>query len=187
MNNEKDKSNIIGTIVIVLVIIAVVFAGTYAWISYRSQKTAMVLTIGNVNNIQVTLTPYQFNSTISPVSSYANQKYTSVSAVNNGQSTGNVRLYYHINSIADELKIASFKYTMERSTNNGSSYALYASGSGNFTTATNNGDLTILTDAIPANGKYKYKVYIWLDSNGGNQTGASGKTLDCELRAAIEE
>jgi hypothetical protein len=179
----KEKLGKKSVIVLVVLLLAVIATGTYAWLSYRSNDTAMVLTIGDIDSIRITLSPYQITTTASPVSTYTNEPYSSITAANAASTAKTFNLFYKINTIADELKISSFKYTVTKSTN-GTSYSSYLTG--NFSTASNGNDLNIKTsESIPAGTTYYYRVYIWLDSSGGNQASASGKTLDCELRASI--
>lgn len=183
IDNDIKKISIKSLVMIIIAIVAVITVGTFAWLTYRSNDTAMVLTIGDINDVEVTLSPYKIEGTFSPVSTYTNEKYTNVTAVNNNTSARNFKLYYHINSIASELKISSFKYSITKSTDNGSSYSHIKTG--NFTTASNGNDMTIWEESLPNGANYKYKVYIWLDSSGGNQSSAQGKTIDAELRAEI--
>ena len=183
LDNDIENLSLKSFIMIVVSMAIIISFGTYAWLSYRSNETAMVLTIGNINNVEITLSPYRITSVANPVATYASEKYTNVTAINSNNIPRNFTLYYKINNIANELKIASFKYTIERSTNNGSSYSLLKTG--NFTTASSGSNMTILEENLPASTTYKYKVYIWLDANGGNQASAQDKTLDCELRASI--
>ena len=188
MENEIkkiSKFNIKTILFIIIIFIAIISLGTFAWLTYRSNDTSMVYTVGDINNVEITLSPYQIKTTISPVTSYTSEKYTNVTATNNSDTARDIKLYYQINSIAEELKITSFKYTIERSTNNGTSYTQYKTG--NFVSAVSGNNMTILEESMPSNTTYKYKVYIWLDGSMGNQASASGKSLDCELRASIVE
>lgn len=181
MNNKIIKNKSI--FMLILAILVIITVGTFAFLTYRSNNTAMVLTIGDINDVEITLSPYQITGTFNPISTYTNEKYTNVTVKNSNSSSRNITLYYQINSIANELKIASFKYTITKSTDNGSSYSHLKTG--NFASATTGSNMNITEESIPAGATYKYKVYIWLDSSGGNQASAQGKTLNAELRALI--
>ena len=37
----------------------VVVGSTFAWFTYQSKRSALVLTIGDINNTQIELSPYQ--------------------------------------------------------------------------------------------------------------------------------
>jgi len=160
----------------------IIVVGTYAWLSYRSNDTAMVLTIGEINNTQVTLSPYQIKASLLPQVTYTNDNYVTVTAINNSSSPRKVTLFYKINSIDNELISSDFKYTIERSTD-GTTYTQYQTG--NFSSAVNGAELTILEEKLSANTTYYYKVYLWIDGSNGGQSYIQGKSFSGELRADI--
>lgn len=163
----------------------IIVVGTYAWLSYRSNDTAMVLTIGEINNVQVTLSPYQIKASLLPQVTYTSDNYVTVTAVNNSTSPRKINLYYKINSIDNELISSNFKYTIERSTD-GTTYTQYQTG--NFSSASNGAEITILEESVPGNSTtYQYKVYLWLDGTNSGQSYMQGKSFNGELRAAIME
>ena len=179
-NMENKKRYILVSIIIMLLVILV---GTYAWLTYRSNKTAMVLTIGDIDNVRVTLSPYQIKTEMTPVLAYTSADYVSVEAINNNNYLNNITLYYKINSIDSALVNSNFRYTIERSTDNGSTYSSYKTG--NFSAANTTDDFVILTEDIPKNSTYKYKVYVWLYGSGGGQNNVQGKSFNGELNASI--
>lgn len=174
-----SKKNIL---IVILGIILVSIVGTFAWFTWRSNETALVLTVGDISSAQVTLKPYKIEAELAPATTYEDQVYTNVSAVNNGTTTKKVSLYYHINNIDTALVSESFKYTITKSTDNGVTYTEYKTG--NFSTASNNMDLYIMDESITSSESTKYKVYIWLDGSNPN-VGVSGKSFSGELRAEI--
>lgn len=176
-----SKKNIL---IVILGIILVSIVGTFAWFTWRSNETALVLTVGDISSAQVTLKPYKIEAELAPATTYEDQVYTNVSAVNNGTTTKKVSLYYHINNIDTALVSESFKYTITKSTDNGVTYTEYKTG--NFSTASNNMDLYIMDESITSSESTKYKVYIWLDGSNPN-VGVSGKSFSGELRAKIED
>ena len=66
MKKDKISLLIFGLIMISIIIIV----GTYAWFTWRSKETALVLTVGDINNVQVTLKPYKIDSEIIPTLSF---------------------------------------------------------------------------------------------------------------------
>ena len=84
-NKSFKKVNIILTIVAVIMVIS----GTFAWLKYRSDNTAMELTVGNINNVQITLKPYQLNLKLTPMLTYTDLDtsgdYITVKVTNNGK------------------------------------------------------------------------------------------------------
>ena len=183
MNTFIDNKKRISTkniIIMIIAIILVLIAGTYAWLSYRSNNTSMILTIGELNDVQITLSPYKISSNFSPVEAYTDQtKYSSVTVKNSNSSPRTVKLYYHINDIPTALRISSFKYTITKGTDDSNFTHLKT---GNFSSATSNSDFEILEESVNSGTTY-YRVYIWLDKSGGNQSSAQGKTFDAELLA----
>ncbi len=110
--HKKVKLSNKNILLIVIGIVLVSLAGTFAWFTWRSNDTALVLTVGDISSAQVTLKPYKINAELAPTTSYEDQVYTNVTAVNNSTTAKKINLYYHINKIDSELISASFKYTI---------------------------------------------------------------------------
>ena len=92
MNSNFGKRHIL---MIIFLMIGVIVIGTFAWLSYRTQDTAMVLTVGEIDSVRVTLKPYQINSTMGSVTGYTSGIVTEVTASNSGAYTGSFRLFYN--------------------------------------------------------------------------------------------
>ena len=180
MSKKKIMYGIYGIFFGVFILI-----GTYAWLTWKSKETALVLTIGNINNIQITLKPYVIDDELLPVLSHESGVSTNVDVVNNSSVKKKFKLYYKINDIAEELIDEAFKYTITRSTDNGNTYEIYKEG--NFVGTTSNSNLEILEETIVKNDNYKYKVYLWLDGDGNSQGNVQGKGFSGELRAEFLE
>ena len=176
---NKNKYLIITFIFIAVIIIT----GTFAWLSYRSKKTSLVFTVGDMNNMQVTLSPYQIDAEIDPELDYTDSNYVNVSATNNQNEAMNYTLYYDIEEIDSALQSTDFKYTIERSIDNGTTYTEYITG--DFSTANTTNDFVILDEDVPEETTYKYKVYIWVDGYTNPNTGIEGATFKGELKADI--
>ena len=186
MDETKNKISKKSILIIMFAVIGILMAGTFAWLSYRTQETAMVLTIGDIKGLYVTLTPYQINDTLSPVSDYLDGIVVDVTAQNNSTTVEDTfNLFYLVQTIDNALKDEGFKYTISKSTNNGSSYSVVKTG--DFSNASNGNNLYIYDDNVPANTTYKYKVYIWIDSSSGNQSNMQNKSFNAELRANISQ
>ena len=183
MENTKII-NIKNFLMILVIMISIISLGTFAWLSYRSNDTAMVLTIGEIDGMSVTLKPYQINSSLNPVTTYDSGIVIDVTANNKKSSSDNFKLFYKIDSIDSELVNSSFKYTVTKSTNNGSTYTEVKTG--DFSTASSNSELEIYKESVPGNNTtYLYKVYLWIDGNMGDQSAMQGKVFTGELRAKI--
>ncbi len=173
MTNEKNTKKSI--LIIAFIIVVIISVGTYAWLSYASQKTAMVLTIGNINSIEVRLSPYQINATLAPKTQYTSGILTTVSAANNSTSAKKIELYYDIKSISSSLTSGDFKYKIIRTNDN-------AAYDGTFASATV-GKKSILTQSVPAGTTYNYNVYLWID--GYSNANAASGSFEGDLRANI--
>ena len=176
---NKNKYLIITFIFIAVIIIT----GTFAWLSYRSKKTSLVFTVGDMNNMQVTLSPYQIDAEIDPELDYTDSDYVNVTATNNRDEAMNYTLYYDISEIDSALQSTDFKYTIERSIDNGSTYTEYITG--DFSAANTTDNFITLDEDIPAETTYKYRVYVWLDGYTNPNTGIEGATFKGELKADI--
>ncbi len=178
MDNEVKNTKIKGLIFTIVLIITVIATGTFAWLSYRTNDTALSLVIGDLNNIQITLKPYQLDLELSPVLSYtsldADEEYVTVSVVNNSSSKQYFSLFYDIHEIDSSLVSNDFKYTVLKSTDNWSTSNVDTSG--NFLNANTTDNFIVLDEiSIPANTTWYYKVYTWVD--GGNNPNISNASL----------
>ena len=181
MNNEVKVTNIKSLIITFAIILTVITVGTFAWLSYRSKSTAMVLTIGDINDMQITLKPYQLDLELSPVLTYtsldANEEYVTVTVVNNSTEERYYSLYYDIEEIDNSLTSADFKYTALRTNDNNII-------TGDFAGANTTDEFYILREtSIPANTTYNYKVYTWLD--GTNNPNVANDNFKGEIRAEL--
>ncbi len=184
---EKNNRKVF---IMILSLALVIISGTFAWLSWRTQKTSLVLTVGDIRGLTVSLKPYQINATLSPVSAYTDGIVIDVTADNKKTEADNFKLFYKIDTIDNALKDQSFKYTITKCTANcanASNYTLLNAAGGNFVGANNNSNLPIYQESVPANTTYKYKVYLWIDSSGGNQSNMQNKTFTGELRASVSE
>ena len=177
---EKKTKYLIITFIFAAVII---ITGTFAWLTYQSKKTALVFTVGEASTMQISLQPYQINAEIDPEMDYTDVEHVNVTAVNNQEEAMNYTLFYEIDEIDQDLLTTDFKYTIERSTNNGETYSEYITG--DFSEATTTAPYVILDEDIPANGTYKYRVYVWLDGYTNPNTGIEGAVFSAELKADI--
>lgn len=187
----RDNETTLGNksvIIAIISLVVVIVTGTFAWLSWHTQNTAMVLTIGDIQGLTISLKPYQINASLSPVSAYTDGIVVDVTAANAKTEADDFRLFYQINTIDNELKDAGFKYTITKCSancTNASNYVLLNNAGGNFVGASSGGTLTIYSESIPANTTYKYKVYLWIDSSFPNQSAMQGKTFKGELRAEV--
>ena len=167
-----------------ILVLLVMLVGSYAYFSWRTSESRLVLTVGNINNIQVTLKPYRIDTELLPVLTYENEDYVSVDAVNSSNSDKKFKLYYKINTIDEELKNSNFKYTITKSVDGGSTYSEIKTDT--FSNVEENQNITIYDYTISGKTTEKYRVYIWLDGSEEGQTNVVGKTFNAELRAEFD-
>ena len=167
-----------------ILVLLVMLVGSYAYFSWKTSESRLVLTVGNINNIQVTLKPYKIDTEILPVLSYENEDYVNVDAVNSSNSDKKFKLYYKINTIAEELKNSNFKYTITKSVDGGSTYSEIKTDT--FSNVEENQNITIYDYTISGKTTEKYRVYIWLDGSEEGQTNVVGKAFNAELRAEFD-
>jgi len=179
------KENKRSLIVVILLVMMVVGVGTFAWLSYRTNDTALVLTVGEIDSLKVTLKPYQINSPMTLTDSYEDEGvvYTNVQANNNASKKAKMKLFYSINSIDSKLITEDFKYTITKSTDGGNTYSLLYEG--DFSEINDDNTVVILEEDVPGNSTYIYRVYAWLKNEDKDQSELQGTMFDAELRAEI--
>ena len=96
------KENInwsVGRLIVTLMMLAiVVVGGTFAWFTYSSRQSALVLTIGDINDTHIRLTPYQIKETMAPSNTYTSGVYSDVE-ITKGDRNTSISLYYKINDL----------------------------------------------------------------------------------------
>ena len=167
-----------------ILVLMIMIAGSYAYFSWKTSESRLVLTVGDINNVQVILKPYKIDTDILPVLTYENETYASIDVINNSNKTRRIELYYHINKIDEELKNDDFKYTITKSTDGGSTFSEIKTGT--FSSAEEDQNITIFSNNINSATEEKYRVYIWLNGSEDGQTNIIGKSFEAELRANLE-
>ena len=183
-NDFKIKTSKKGILIIIVFILLTLIVGTIALLTWKSKETALVLKVGNDDDTQVVLKPYQLDKSIIPVLNYDGEDYIDVTVTNNSSVVKTIKLYYDIDEISPELTSVNFKYTITKSINNGSSYEEYRTG--NFSNVQDNNIVDILSEDVLPDSKLKYRVYIWYDGNNGISNEIQGKKFVGELRASID-
>ncbi len=172
-------------VLVILGIVVVSFVGTLAWLTWKSKETALVLTVGEVDGTRVTLKPYVINENLVPTLNYNSNDEVNIKVTNNNKLSSKVMVYYDIKQIDSELLIEDFKYTVLKSTDNGSNYFEYKSD--NFIGAKTSDNFVIMEEVIPRNTEYKYKVYTWLDGSDTTSIDIQNKVFNSEIRVEIAD
>ena len=167
----------------IIMVLLVMIVGSYAYFSWKTSESRLVLTVGDINNIQVVLKPYRIDAEMVPVSTYESESYVNVDVINSSNKSKGFELYYRVNTIDKELRSSDFKYTITKSTDGGSTYSEVKTG--NFSEAVDSTDITIYSATVSSKTTEKYRVYVWL-SNNGDQSNVSGASFNAELRAEFD-
>ena len=131
---NKNKSNGVikhfnkRLIIIVMLLIITIASGTFAWFNYASSKSTLVLTIGNMDDVKITMKPYHLVDTLDPTGDYTDGVYTQVTINNDNSNSVVMSLYYKINQLPTELINNGLKYTIVESNNVNGSYNFVKEG-----------------------------------------------------------
>ena len=183
MNNKRIVSKRL--LIVVLLLLITVVSGTFAWFTYQSKESALVLTIGDINDSKVIIKPYQIRQSLTPVNTYTSGVYSQVQVNNNSSNEMLVTLYYRINQLDDVLKNNGLKYTVESSTTVNGIYTKVKTG--DFTSLSGTDELSIYDMKVSSKTTLYYRVYLWLDSSAGNQNDVQNTILNVELNARINQ
>ena len=87
MSNNNFRISLGRMILMVTMLMIVVVGGTFAWFTFASKESALVLSIGDINDSKVIIKPYQIREIMTPVNTYTSGVYSQVT-VNNNNSNG---------------------------------------------------------------------------------------------------
>lgn len=171
-------------LLLTIILLLIMVISTYAWFTWRGKTSYMSYVIGSDESTLISLTPYQYIGTLNPVLTYLNENYVQIEASNNKSNKAMFNLYYVVNSISNELISSDVKYTITKCDSLNGTYTEIKTG--DFSSISVNNDYSILSkETILGNTKAYYRVYLWIDSNSGNQSSMQDKSLNIELRANI--
>ena len=192
-NNFYKNDNKIGfslgrLIITLCMVMVVVVGGTFAWLTYSSKQSALVLTIGDINDTQIKLSPYQVEGNISPGTDHTSGVSSEVEVSKGNNNSTSFALFYKINQLDTTLIDKGLSYTII----NKQTGAKVKEGRFSELIDTSKPlpkEVIILdtnTDAtLSANTVAYYSVYLWVDSKVGNQNDIQNSTLDVELNGSI--
>ena len=167
-----------------LILSITIIGGTFAWFTYRSRESALVLSIGDINDSKVIIEPYQIREELIPTNSYTGGVYSQITAINNNSNNLIMNLFYKINQIDELLINNGLKYTIVSSDSKDGEYKELDTG--DFINIKNN-KIKIINTSIESNTTTYYRVYLWLDTNAGNQVVIQNSVLDVELNGDINQ
>ena len=184
-----NKNMSVGRLIVTLMmLLIVVVGGTFAWLTYSSEQSALVLTIGDINDTQIKLSPYEVNATLAPSTTYTGGVYSEVEVSKGNNNSTSFALFYKINDLSMDLINAGLSYTIVNTQTN--SVVKTGLFSELIDTDSSVPDEVIILDtntdaSLSANTSYYYRVYLWLDTKEGEQTDVQNTTLNVELNGSI--
>ena len=198
--NIKLKISVGRLFFLVLLLLIVVLGGTFAWFTFRSNKAALVLTVGDINKTQVTIRPYQLRINSIPSTQYDNDVYSDVIVTNNDDNATTISLTYkssvrctNANDSNCQSKISNYpsnliNYKIVRKTTSNYNEEVIPDASNTIKSGTINpstGTVNIYSSSVSANQKAYYRIYVWADGTTGNTSNVQGTEVSLELNAAI--
>ena len=182
MSNNKKNNRLI---IIIIMLLIVCIGGTFAWFTYRTRETALVLSIGDINDSKLIIKPYQIRETLTPVNTYTSGVYSQVTAINNSSNDMIVNLFYRINQLDETIINNGLKYTIASSDSVDGTYTEVTTG--DFKAMSKNNEFVILNVDITSDTTKYYRVYLWLDSSVGDQSAIQNLSIDLELNGMLEQ
>ena len=174
----------------IFLMITIVITGTLAYFTIVTDRSALVLVLGEQDEVLVTLNPFEIKGTLVSTTNYTSfetneieNDYIQITAENVSSIPKKILFYYRINSIDDSLISTKLKYTITSSSTINGTYTEVLTG--NFSTAAEGHDLTVFEFDVPANTTIFYRVFTYLDGNQ-NTTSMSGSLINAEFRAEME-
>ena len=192
--SKENSVNIsIGRVAItIIMLVVVILGGTFAWLTYTSRKSALVLTIGDVHKTQIKLTPYEIKGNLLPSNNESGGVYSDVTVVNGRDEDTTVTLFYKVgeeNTYSGDLKYKVVYSTVDGVFDPSDSTKIVSSGDFTPSETTDNGNEIVFSKKMVANKSggnhyYYYRVYVWAPNDGDNSK-SQGQTANIELNAAI--
>ncbi len=175
VKNNKNMFLMIGVFLLIAI------AGTFAWLTWKSKETSLVLKVGDVDGLSVTLYPYQIKEEIASSLTSENEIFTTIEAKNNSNKTQSFKLFYKIKEIDDDLK-GNLKYSLVKENSGGTTVSVKTD---NFLDVSSGEDLIITTLSVPNKTTDNYKLYLWLDGESENVTTETKSIINASLGVEI--
>ena len=173
----NNKSKIVKLMIIVIILIVIALAGTYALTIWRSQEnTELTLRIGDISGIYCETGDPVNISNLGPIFDYEiDGEVITFSIDNQTNEVVKTSATFNITTITDNLKEESFKYKLLYSTNN-TTYELLKEGS--FKDVTSGSKIELLENYdVAISQKRHFKLIIYIDGNMENPITMQGGSL----------
>lgn len=185
-NIKIDKKKYLNIAIIFACIIAITLVGTYAlkiWTS--TENTELTFRIGDYSVGGLTCKSGEdvTISNIGPIFDYTKDgEVVSFTVLTSSTNTKPLNVSFNINTISDNLKEESFKYTLMSSIDNTTFTEVL---SGNFKDSTNNSTIELITGNVITRKTY-FKLIIYIDGNMENPISMQGGSLTGNIEMCIE-
>ena len=190
MNNKNKKRivdifknrKVFGTALGIVFYLFCIFFFTYAFYSWRSSNTDVVIGINDSSAEVEFENDGNINATnIGPVLDYREGVSGGFTALNDTRKDIEINIRLQILTISDNLKNNTFKYLLVRDLNGGNNYDYENPvASGDFTEL-NVGINLLFIDTLPAGKKYSYKLYVYIDGNVENDINLQDNSMTSVL------
>ena len=186
MNNNKKKIFII-TGISLLVLIAIIIGGTYAWYSWNTSDNEVTKIAAGIGTATVTFDGgSNINANLKPVPDKSKGIVKTIKV--KADTTGLLfNMYLDITSIDVDLKDESFRYEFYRGTNKvkeGNFSDSYLTSNTDTCSKNNTKHIVLLTGESISTVYADYTLYIWIDGeNYENPSTMMNKTFSFKLHA----
>ncbi len=177
----NSKAFLVGSIL--LLVIAVILTGTYAWFTWRApSEPRLTMSIGEIADVTFETGPDLVTKNLAPVYNYTDGEYVDFSIVNK-DATESMVIYYvnlKINEISPSLESEDFKYVLTT----GNSEIL---AEGNFADANSGDTISIVSNMPLSSGTTNFRFYIYIDGNVENDSSMMNQEFSATIEVGAEE
>ena len=186
-DNRNNKAKIYMIFSLVVLVIAVIVSGTYAYYVWTTSDSDTTKIVAGIGAATVTFDGgSDINANLRPVSDKSKGIIKNISV--KGDTTGLVfNMYLDITSIDTGLKDESFRYELYKGTTKvkeGNFSDSYLTSNTVTCTKNNTNHIVLLTNESISTSKTSYTLYIWIDgANYTNPNTMMNKTFSFKLHA----
>ena len=186
-DNRNNKAKIYMIFSLVVLVIAVIVSGTYAYYVWTTSDSDTTKIVAGIGAATVTFDGgSDINANLRPVSDKSKGIIKNISV--KGDTTGLVfNMYLDITSIDTGLKDESFRYELYKGTTKvkeGNFSDSYLTSNTVTCTKNNTNHIVLLTNESISTSKTQYTLYIWIDgANYTNPNTMMNKTFSFKLHA----
>ena len=186
-DNRNNKAKIYMIFSLVVLVIAVIVSGTYAYYVWTTSDSDTTKIVAGIGAATVTFDGgSDINANLRPVSDKSKGIIKNISV--KGDTTGLVfNMYLDITSIDTRLKDESFRYELYKGTTKvkeGNFSDSYLTSNTVTCTKNNTNHIVLLTNESISTSKTSYTLYIWIDgANYTNPNTMMNKTFSFKLHA----